>query len=74
MNKASHQFEPFLIKMRVRENNGTWGHWKVHSRFWQEELRDAEFAKKKNREFVEYERTVDMAELDGQLRAMERMK
>lgn len=73
--RASHQFLPFCINFRVRENNGTWGHWRRRDpAYWNEEQRDAEFAKLKNRYHIEYEKSTDMAELDGQLRAMDRLK
>lgn len=75
MSKRSHEFLPFGVKFRTRDNFGKWGNWQRREPyFWQEEQRDAEFAKLSNRAHIEYERVTDMAELDGQLKAMERLK
>lgn len=73
--RRTHEFLPFVIKYRTRSNSGGWGHWHVREpRYWCQEDRDAAFLKLQNRHHVEYECTTDMAELDGQLRAMERLK
>lgn len=73
--RASHEITPFVIKYRTRDTHGKWGNWHVREpRYWCQEDRDTAFLKLQNRPHIEYECVTDMAELDAQLRAMERLK